>query len=104
VIALLAKIWCVISHLDCYLVFGGKAVVNAIVVALAVAAQFVINAIPVDVPDPPSLPGPMGTALAWINWVFPVGTVVDILAFSLLAWLAWQVAVIVLRWVKATSD
>jgi hypothetical protein len=104
VIALLAKIWCVISHIDCYLLYAGKAVVNAIVIALATAAQFAINAIPVNVPDSPSMPAPVTTALGWIAWVIPVGTIFSILAFALTAWVAWQVAVIILRWVKASGE
>src|SRR4051812_33625363 len=102
-IALLSKIWCVISHLDCYLVYGGKAIVNAIVLALVTAANFLLNAIPVSMPAAPTLPDPLVTVLGWIAWIFPVHTVYLIVEFMILGWLAWQAVVIVLRWAKATD-
>jgi len=100
-ISLLSKIWCVISHLDCYLVYGGKAVINAVVIALGAAANAVLNAIPVDIPAPPAFPDAVTEVLSWIAWVFPVHTVYLIMEFFVTAWIMWQIVVIILRWVKA---
>lgn len=102
-LSLLKGIWCVIVHLPCYLLYGGIAVINAIILALGTVAQAVVAGIPIDMPDPPELDGPFTDALHWVAWVFPVGTVLDILTFFLGAWLMWQVVAIALRWIKATD-
>lgn len=100
-LSLLSDIWCVLVHLPCYLLYGGIAVLNAIILALGTAAQLIVAGIPVDMPDAPELPAPFATGLHWVAWVFPVSTVLDILLFFLSAWLMWQAVALALRWIKA---
>ena len=49
-------------------------------------------------PDPPQA---LVTAEGWVAWVFPVGTVLQILGFTLAVFLLWQLVAIGLRWAKA---
>ena len=100
-LGILADIWCVLSHLDCYVLYALKAGVNAIIVALAAIVSLLFSTIPLDMPDPPELPAAMETAIAWVAWIVPVATVVAILAFFLSAWLMWAGISVVLRWAKA---
>jgi hypothetical protein len=51
-------------------------------------------------PTLPAMPGPMVTALGWVSWAFPVGTVVHIFGFIAGAWLLWQVVAALMRWLK----
>jgi hypothetical protein len=101
VLDFLSKIWCVLSHMDCYVLYGIKAAINGFVAALGAVVALAIAAIPVDMPDPPAMPDAMTTALSWVAWVFPIGTLLAIIAFFLSVWLMWQAIAVVLRWVKA---
>jgi hypothetical protein len=101
VLDFLGKIWCALSHMDCYVLYALKAAVNAIVLALGAIVGVLIAAIPVDMPDPPAMPDAMTTALSWVAWVFPIGTLLAIIAFFLSVWLMWQGVAVLLRWVKA---
>lgn len=98
---MIALLQTIVSLFVCWVQTGVTLVVNAIVAALAALLTALVAADPVNMPALPTLPAPFTTALGWVAWVFPVGTAVDILAFLLTAWLAWQVIAILLRWVKA---
>lgn len=76
---------------------------NAVIAALAA----VINALFAILPDLPELPEPPAAftmAYGWVSWVFPVGTLLDILLFVLSMWLLWQAVAIALRWAKALNS
>lgn len=72
---------------------------NAIVAAIAAAIEELLDLLP-EFPDPLGLPSPLDEVLGWINWVFPVGEVIEILAWAAVAWLAWQAVATALRWAK----
>lgn len=78
------------------------AAINAVISAFATAIAAVLSVLP-NMPDLPALPAPFVTAEGWVAWFFPIGTVVDILSWGALAWLAWQAVQIALRWAKAIS-
>ena len=73
---------------------------NAIIAALGDVLAAAIELLP-EMPDIPDLPSSFDMALAWVSWFFPVGTVVDVLAFTLTVFLLWQLVSIALRWAKA---
>jgi hypothetical protein len=77
--------------------------INALIAALAAIIGALISLLP-NMPDLPELPAPFVTAEAWVAWFFPVGTVVDILAFWLSMWLLWQVIALAMRWAKALGE
>jgi uncharacterized membrane protein YozB (DUF420 family) len=102
VFGLLSQILCVLQNLA----FSVLAVIimafNAILEALATLLAGLIYVLP-PFPDLPSMPAVMVTVLGWINWVFPVGTVVLILAWMAGVWLLWQGIAIALRWARVVS-
>lgn len=101
--SILSDIWCVISNLDCYLIYGGIAVFNAIIAALGFLLSNIIGAIPLNMPDPPTLPSLVVDGLGWVAWVLPVHTAYTMVELGLVAWIMWQIVALALRWVKATD-
>lgn len=89
-----------VENFVCWVRTGVTIVINDVVSALAAVVGTVIGLMP-DIPSAPSLPGPMTTALSWIAWFFPVGTLVDIFVFMSAAWLIWLGVSTILRWAKA---
>lgn len=77
--------------------------VNGLIAALGGLLQALFDALPAlpALPDPPDA---LLTAESWVAWAFPVGTLLDVLAFVLAMWLLWQAVAIVLRWAKATGE
>jgi hypothetical protein len=84
----------------CWIRTGVTDVINAIVIALAAIVGTVTGLMP-SIPSAPDLPAPMTTALGWIAWFFPVGTLVDIMAFLAAAWLIWLGVAAIMRFAKA---
>lgn len=76
---------------------------NALILALGTVLQAAFSALP-DLPALPGLPDAFVTAEGWVAWFFPVGTVIDALAFVLSMYLLWQAVAIALRWAKALGD
>lgn len=74
--------------------------VNGLIAALAAALSAFFAALP-DMPELPEPPGAIETASSWVAWFFPVGALVDVLAFVLSMWLLWQAVALALRWAKA---
>jgi len=75
------------------------ACVNAFVAALAAVLQALFDVLP-DMPDLPEPPEAFTDAAGWVAWFFPVGTLLDVLAFVLTMWLLWQAVALALRWAK----
>lgn len=73
---------------------------NAAIAALGAVVAGVVSVLP-DLPALPSLPDAFVTAESWVAWFIPVGTIVDVLGFSLTVWVIWQLAQLILRWAKA---
>lgn len=76
---------------------------NAIIKALATAANAVLGLLP-GMPTFPNLPSQFSQVMGWINWFFPVGTVFDIVAFMVTAWLLWMGLRVILRWAKLIAE
>lgn len=72
---------------------------NALIAALAAAVAAVLGILPA-MPTFPALPSQFTAVMGWINWFFPVGTVLDIITFFIAAWLTWLVVRTVLAWAK----
>jgi hypothetical protein len=76
---------------------------NALIKALAAAANAVLSLLP-GMPSFPTMPTQVTNALAWINWFFPVGTLVNIVTMLVAAWLIWMVVRVPLRWAKVIAE
>lgn len=76
---------------------------NAVIAALGAAVAAVLGLLP-SMPSMPSLPDRMVQVLGWVNWFFPVGTVVDILTFLVGAWTVWLVVRVLLSWAKVVAE
>ena len=86
----------------CFIRTGLTEFANGFISRLAALAAFLIAQLP-DMPNVPAMPSEFTTALGWVAWVFPVGTVVTIFAFIVGAWIAWQVVALIFRWAKLLS-
>lgn len=75
---------------------------NGIIAALGSLLSALISLLP-ELPGLPTPPAALLMAEGWVAWVFPVGTLLDILAFVLVMWLLWQGVALALRWAKATN-
>jgi hypothetical protein len=75
-------------------------VLNAFITAVATVLEAVRSILP-EMPDLPTPPDSLVTAEGWVAWVFPVGTLLDVLAFVVSMVVIWEVVVLVLRWAKA---
>jgi hypothetical protein len=104
VLDLLSQILCWLKQLGAMFLSALVDGVNLVIAGLAAFVQFLVDADPISFPSVPAWPSAMTTAYAWIAWVFPVGVVIDILAFVVVAWLAWQLVALGLRWAKLTSE
>jgi hypothetical protein len=104
VIDLLDQILCWIQQIGAMFLSALVDGVNLVIAGLAAFVQALIDLDPISFPDIPDWPDAMTTAYGWVAWVFPVGVVIDVLAFVLVAWLAWQLVALGLRWAKLTSE
>jgi hypothetical protein len=75
-------------------------IVNGFIVAVATVLEAVRSILP-EMPALPAPPDALVTAESWVAWVFPVGTLLDVLAFVISMVVIWEVVVLVLRWAKA---
>jgi hypothetical protein len=92
----------IVNTMVCWIETAVVTVFNILIFAIGgLLAAFA--AVMPSIPDAPSLPGPMTTALGWISWVFPVSTLVDIVAFFTVVWVLWFALSIAMRWAKAVA-
>jgi hypothetical protein len=91
-----------VTNLVCFIETAAIRVFNLIIAAIGSLIEALAAVLP-DMPDMPDRPAAFDTALGWINWIIPVGTVVTIAGFVLAAWLVWQAVAIALRWAKALN-
>lgn len=91
-----------VTNLVCWIQTGLVRALNFVIASLGALLAAVAGLMP-DMPAMPERPSQFDTALGWMNWVFPVGTVVQVLTFLVGAWLIWQGVVIALRWAKASA-
>ncbi len=101
-LSILGQILCVLRNLALSVLAVIIMAFNAIIEALATLLEGLIFVLP-PFPALPSMPAVMVTVLGWINWVFPVGTVVLIFAWAAGVWLLWQGIAIALRWARVLS-
>lgn len=92
----------IVNQMVCWVRTGVTDVINSVVFALGALIGGLLSLMP-TIPTAPDLPAPMVTALSWIAWFFPVGTLLDILSFLALAWITWMGVSLVLRWARAVS-
>jgi hypothetical protein len=84
----------------CWIETGVMVVINSIILAIGILIAGLAAIMP-TIPDAPEFPDAMTTALGWIAWFFPVGTLVDIMGFMIAAWILWFALSIGLRWARA---
>lgn len=99
---LLQGIYDVLAQLVCWIMTALVLTLNLLLAAIGLLLEGAVFLLP-DMPTLPALPSEFATALAWVNWFFPVGTAVSIVTFLLTAWVLWQTVVLLLRWAKATN-
>lgn len=102
-IGLLESILCVLLQIPYFAMWAIISAANAIILALATLLEALAAVLP-DFPTLPTMPSTVALVLGWINWVFPVPTVIAILLWSLVIYLAWFGISIALRWAKALRD
>ncbi|HEY8723495.1 MAG TPA: hypothetical protein VIL92_06500 [Gaiellaceae bacterium] len=73
---------------------------NAIIAAIGVVLAAMLGLLP-DMPDLASPPSQVTMVEGWVAWVFPVQSMVNLLAFVAAMYLIWWVVSIALRWAKA---
>lgn len=76
---------------------------NALIAAFAVVLEALFAILP-DMPELPEPPDALITAESWVAWFFPVGTLIDVLVFTLSMYLLWQAVALALRWAKMLND
>lgn len=91
-----------VTNLVCFIETAAIRVFNLFIAAVGALIGALAAVLP-DMPDMPERPAAFDTALGWINWIFPVGTAVEIIGFLITAWLIWQGVAIALRWAKAIN-
>lgn len=75
---------------------------NGLIAAFAAVMEQAVDLLP-DMPSLPDPPDALVTAEAWVAWFFPVNTLLDILAATLVFFIVWSAVVIGLRWAKASE-
>lgn len=98
-ISLLGRI---VSMFVCWVETAVTAVVNAFVAFIAATAAAVAALMP-SMPAAPTLPSWADDGLAWAAWFFPVGTLLDVLAFMIAAFVIWTGVATILRWFKVVE-
>lgn len=98
-ISLLQSILCVLMQIPYFVVWAAITAFNSVIIALG-ALLVGLAAILPDFPTLPVLPEEVDAIFGWVNWVFPVNTVVDIFLWMATVWLVWQGVAIALRWAK----
>jgi hypothetical protein len=101
VIGLLQEILCWIKQIGAMVLSALVDAVNLVLLALGAAVSGVISAWPVDMPDLPSVPTGLVTAMGWAKWTpLPITAAGALLFFLLAVEILWQVGALVMRWAK----
>lgn len=109
VAGILHDIWCVITNLDKFVLYGLIVAFNSVISTLAFLINGLLAVLP-DLPDPPDwggteLPGgaSISDVLGWVNFIIPVPTILEIFAtVGATFFLVYSVAII-LRWAKVMT-
>lgn len=104
---ILQGIYDILAQLVCWILTALVTFANMVIAFLGALILFFVDLLPSmdDAEDGiPGVPEQFETAGGWINWVFPVSSVLLLLEFIFLAWITWQVVLLVLRWAKATGE
>lgn len=101
-IALLQTIVCVLLQIPYFALWAGIMTFNAVIAAIGAIIVPLVALMP-EIPDL-DMPSQIVTVLGWINWIFPVSTVIDIVVFAVLVYVTWFLIVLMLRWAKATDQ
>lgn len=92
-----------VTNLVCFIKTALVHFVNFAIAGLGLLVEALAALLP-SMPSMPSMPSEVTTTLSWVNWFFPVGTVVQFFAFIVAVWLLWQGVAIGLRWAKAVRE
>lgn len=90
-------------QLVCWIMTALVLTFNLIIAALGALIAAAIELLP-EIDGVPAVPDEITAAAGWVNWFFPVGTVLNFFTFIVGAWLLWQAVVLGLRWAKATDE
>jgi len=93
----------IVDQFVCWFVTGGVILVNLVMAALGAIAAAAVAVLP-SMPSMPSVPTEVTDAFAFGAYWFPVGYLVTLCVTVAVLWVAWLVAAIPLRWVKATNQ
>jgi len=92
----------IVDQFVCWIETGVMTVLNLVIVALGAMVTALCAVLP-SMPSLPDMPSQFTTAASYIAWFFPVGTLVDVLAFFIAAQLLWWGVSIGLRWAKVIA-
>lgn len=102
-ISLLQSLLDFFYQLVCWIMTALIGALNLIIASLGALIVLAVELLP-DMPTTPTVPSEITTAASWVNWIFPVNTVAQIITFLIGAWVLWQAVVLLMRWAKATSQ
>jgi hypothetical protein len=103
-IGLLRAILCWIKQIGAMVLNALIEFVNLLIAAIGAAAQGLIDAWPVSMPDLPGTPSELVTAFGWLKWSpFPLAAIAALFAFLVTATLAWMAVRPLLRWLKVDA-
>jgi hypothetical protein len=97
VLQLLAAILCVLKNSLLAIAWAGAELVNGLIIAVGAFGALLVLLLP-QMPSP--APAPSGGILGFINWVVPLGPLLDGLLLIVGLWIGYLAVRAALKWVK----
>jgi hypothetical protein len=94
----LEDIWHGILDLPFLIIGGLVELINALIIAIAALAEFLLSLLPAF-PDPPSEPA--SGIVGWLLWMVPLGTMLALFTLLVSLWIGFLGVKVALKWVKA---
>lgn len=101
-LGVLEQILCYIRQIGALVANGVVGVINDFLAAVAFVIEEGIALLP-EFPELPAVPEQFATGLSWVAFFFPLDTVVLIVAFEAVVFVAWHAVAWALRWAKVIS-
>lgn len=93
----------IVDTFVCWVKTGAVEAANWVVAGLGAIIEGFLALMP-DMPDLPDRPDWISTGFTWVGYWFPVGYLLEVMAFVFVLWVAWSLIRIPLRWAKANPS